>query len=63
MFKRLNRENAVSDLIQLSEEMWLKKTAFITVKKSFLKYHAFLLNLKTSFLYLSAWGLFSAEHC
>lgn len=35
MFKRLNRENAVSDLIQLSEEMWLKKTAFITVKEFF----------------------------
>lgn len=37
MFKRLNRENAVSDLIQLSECMWVKKTAFITVAISFFK--------------------------
>lgn len=62
MFQRLNREHAVSDLIQLSEGMWVKKTAFITVTTSFLKYHAFLLNLKTSFLYLNSRELFGAEH-
>lgn len=38
-----------------------EEKAFITVTV-FLKYHAFLLNLKTSFLYPNSWELFSAEH-
>lgn len=41
MLKRLNREPAVSDLIQLSEGMWVKKTAFLTVTTSFFKVSCF----------------------